>query len=136
MRARDKQPEHTWGHEERTKAKLQHLMLRRLDASGYQECIDEEAKQEGWALKFAPLDCYGSMQMNSTWRCPRTQILLLWRDGDISPVFETVPGSKMPKSDIDRLNRERKGQCMVISTEKPSHMWDSRTAQSNIYTIH
>ena len=116
-----------------TKEALRMAILRNLDPEKYHYCVEEKAKQEGWMLKLASIDAYSGIAPPAEWRHPRTLTTLTWRDGYLDATFVTIPRGAISAKELEELNNELLGTCMILCTDRESHMWDAEMCVKFLY---
>ena len=117
----------------RTKEALRMAILRILDPKQYQQCVNEKADKEGWMLKLASIDAYSGIAPPAEWRHPRTLTTLTWRDGHLDATFVTIPKGTISATELQELNDELQGTCMILCTDRESHMWDAEMCVKFLY---
>ena len=116
-----------------TKEALRMAILRNLDPEKYQQCVDAKAQQKGWMLNLAAIDAYSGIAPPAEWRHPRTLTTLTWRDGYLDATFVTIPRGAMSATELEELNNELRGTCMILCTDRESHMWDAEMCVKFLY---
>ena len=117
----------------RTKEALRMAILRTLDPEKYQQCVDEKAANGGWMLNYASIDAYSGIAPPAEWRHPRTLTTLTWRDGHLDATFVTIPKGTISATELQELNDELQGTCMILCTDRESHMWDAEMCIKFLY---
>ena len=117
----------------RTKEALRMAILRTLHPEKYQQCVDEKAGKEGWMLNLASIDAYSGIAPPAEWRHPRTLTTLTWRDGYLDATFVTIPRGTISPTELEELNNELRGTCMILCTDRESHMWDAEMCVKFLY---
>ena len=117
----------------RTKEALRMAILRTLHPEKYQQCVDEKAGKEGWMLNLASIDAYSGIAPPAEWRHPRTLTTLTWRDGYLDATFVTIPRGTISPTELEELNNELRGTCMILCTDRESHMWDGEMCVKFLY---
>ena len=67
------------------------------------------------------------------WRHPRTLTTLTWRDGHLDATFVTIPKGTISATELQELNDELQGTCMILCTDRESHMWDAEMCVKFLY---
>ena len=66
------------------------------------------------------------------WRHPRTLTTLTWRDGHLA-TFVTIRRGTISPTELQELNDELQGTCMILCTDRESHMWDAEMCVKFLY---
>ena len=122
-----------FGGKSKTKEALRMAILRTLHPEKYQQCVDEKAGKEGWMLNLASIDAYSGIAPPAEWRHPRTLTTLTWRDGYLDATFVTIPRGTISPTELEELNNELRGTCMILCTDRESHMWDAEMCVKFLY---
>ena len=67
------------------------------------------------------------------WRHPRTLTTLTWRDGHLDATFVTIRRGTISPTELQELNDKLRGTCMILRTDRESHMWDAEICVKSLY---